>query len=111
MLQETEAQTEDKREIWLLHRNLHSVLRGSEGSRSGTLTLRYKDLRSFQLDIIGPDKVAAVATTLEDLSGVENPASSYPFFYNPGFKSLEDGWVMFRPEEEYAALVEDKQGQ
>ena len=52
-----------------------------------------------------------MATTLEELSGVENPASSYPFFYNPGFKSLEDGWVMFRPEEEYAALVEDKQGQ
>jgi len=109
-IQETETQTDEKREIWLLHRNLHSVLRGSEGSRSGTLTLKYKDLRSFYLDIIGPDKVAAVATTLEDLSGVEDPTSSYPFFYNPGFKPLTDGWYLFRPEEEYAALIQGSEG-
>ena len=104
-MQETENKTEDKREIWLLHRNLHGVLKDSEGSRSGTLSLKYKDLRSFQLDIIGPDKLVALATTLEELSGVENPASSYPFFYNPGFKALEDGWCLFRPEEEFVALM------
>jgi len=70
------------------------------------LTLKYKDLRSFQLDIIGPDKLSALAVTLEELSGVENPASSYPFFYNPGFKTLEDGWCLFRPEEEFVGLVQ-----
>ena len=70
------------------------------------MTLKYKDLRSFQLDIIKPDKLVALAVTLEALSGVENPASSYPFFYNPGFKTLEDGWCLFRPEEEFVGLVQ-----
>lgn len=110
-IQETDHKTDDKREIWLLHRNLHGVLKDTEGSRSGTLSLKYKDLRSFQLDIIGSDKLAALAVTLEGLAGVENPESSYPFFYNPGFKALEDGWCLFRPEEEFVALVQGQGGE
>ena len=96
---------DEKREIWLLHRNLFSVVKESDGPRSGTVCLKYKDLRSFQLDIIGPDKLAALSITLELLSEVENPAISYPFFYSPGFKALGDGWCLFRPEEELTVLM------
>ena len=104
---ETEADTDTEREIWLLHRLLLGVTRESEASaRSGTLTLRYKDLRILHLDIIGSDKLASLQVTLEDLIKADNPSSSYPFFYNPGlFKALEDGWHLFRPEQEFLSLV------
>ena len=104
---ETEADTDTEREIWLLHRLLLGVTRESEASaRSGTLTLRYKDLRILHLDIIGSDKLASLQLTLEDLIKADNPSSSYPFFYNPGlFKALEDGWHLFRPEQEFLSLV------
>ena len=29
---------------------------------------------------------------------------SYVFFFLTGFKALEDGWCLFRPEEEYAKV-------
>ena len=72
----------------------------------GTLVLKYKDLRQFQLDIIGQDKISALLMTLEDLINADDPTSSYPFFYNPGlFKALEDGWSLFRPEQEFMSMV------
>ena len=44
--------------------------------------------------------------TLEDLINADDPTSSYPFFYNPGlFKALEDGWSLFRPEQEFMSMV------
>lgn len=93
------------REIWLLHRNIHTIGKEADTSRSGTICLKYKDLRTFYLDIIGPDKLQALTTTLELLSGVQEATSAYPFFYSPGFKALEDGWHLFRPEEEYGKIV------
>ncbi len=30
---------------------------------------------------------------------------SYPFYYNPGFKAIEDGWTLFQPEEEFSKLI------
>lgn len=93
------------REIWLLHRGIQSVTRETDTARSGTLGIKYKDLRTFFLDIIGSDNLNALHVTLQALSGVEEISSSYPFFYNPGFKALEDGWHLFRPEEEYAKIV------
>ena len=45
--------------MWLLHRLLLSAARDPDtAARSGTVTLRYKDLRTFHLDIIGAEKVS-----------------------------------------------------
>jgi len=94
------------REIWLLHRNIQAIGRGEEsGGRSGTITLRYKDLRLIHLDIIGTDKYSALLQSLEQLAQVKEPTASYPYFYSPGFRALEDGWCLFRPEEELAKLL------
>jgi hypothetical protein len=30
---------------------------------------------------------------------------SYAFYYNPGFKAIEDGWTSFQPEEEFSKLI------
>jgi hypothetical protein len=30
---------------------------------------------------------------------------SYAFFFKPSFRALEDGWLAFEPEEEFAAVV------
>jgi len=94
------------REIWLLHRNVQAIGRGEEsGGRSGTISLRYKDLRLIHLDIIGTDKYSALLQSLEQLAQVKEPTASYPYFYSPGFRALEDGWCLFRPEEELAKLL------
>ena len=46
-------------QVWLLHRLLLSAARDPDtAARSGTVTLRYKDLRTFHLDIIGAEKVS-----------------------------------------------------
>ena len=46
-------------QVWLLHRLLLSATRDPDtAARSGTVTLRYKDLRTFHLDIIGAEKVS-----------------------------------------------------
>ena len=36
---------------------------------------------------------------------VKEPTASYPYFYSPGFRALEDGWCLFRPEEELTKLL------
>ena len=101
----------EERELWLLHRMLLSVSKDLESqARSGTLTLRYKNTRTFYLDIIGADKFALLQSTLEQLSTADNPASSYPFFYNPGlFKALEDGWSLYTPDQEFLSLTSGNQ--
>ena len=108
-LEETDGHEE--RELWLLHRMLLSVSKDLESqARSGTLTLRYKNTRTFYLDIIGADKFALLQSTLEQLSTADNPASSYPFFYNPGlFKALEDGWSLYTPDQEFLSLTAGNQ--
>jgi len=93
------------REIWLLHRGIHAVSKDNDAARSGTISLKYKNLRIFYLDIIGPESFLALYSTLTSLSRVDEATSAYPFFYNPGFKALVDGWCLFRPEEEYAKIL------
>lgn len=96
-----------EREVWLLHRMLLSVTKDHESqARSGTLTLRYKTLRTFYLDIIGADKFQLLQTTLENLMNADNPTSSYSFFYNPGvFQALEDGWSLYTPDQEFLSVT------
>lgn len=35
----------------------------------------------------------------------DNQTLHYPFFYQPAYSMLEDGWTAFRPEIEFAKLV------
>ena len=80
-------------------------------SQENILLVRYKDLRLIHLDIIGTDKYSALLQSLEQLAQVccqetavfsyylllctfqvKEPTASYPYFYSPGFRALEDGW-------------------
>ena len=66
-----EEEDTQEREVWLLHRMLLSVTKDHDSqARSGTLTLKYKTMRTFYLDIIGADKFQLLQTTLESLVSI-----------------------------------------
>lgn len=96
---------ESVEELWLLHHNVDAVERRISGMQGGSLIIKCKDFRIIQLDISNPDKFLKVATTVENLSSLDEPTKLYPFFYRPMFPILEDGWTAFRPETEYSQLV------
>ncbi|XP_023721234.1 myotubularin-related protein 9-like [Cryptotermes secundus] len=80
-------------ELWLLHHNVDAVERRISGMQGGSLIIKCKDFRIIQLDISNPDKFLKVATTVENLSSLDEPTKLYPFFYRPMFPILEDGWT------------------
>ena len=69
--------------------------------------MKYKDLRTFHLELAGGEKISQLMTSLEDLSLADSPSSSYPFFYSPGLQSAGscDGWSLFPPEQEVMAVT------
>lgn len=68
---------------------------------SGTIMLYCKDLRIFKIEISGWQEYLNVAESLERLSKLF-PSQLYPFFYRPMYTLLEDGYTLFKPEQEYA---------
>lgn len=40
---------------------------------------------------------------------IENQSLYYPFFYQPVYTAIEDGWTAFRPETEFSKLVMQQQ--
>ncbi|PSN52380.1 hypothetical protein C0J52_06724 [Blattella germanica] len=99
------SRKEGVEELWLLHHNVDAVERRLNGLLGGSLIIKCKDFRIIQLDISTPDEFSKVATTIENLSSLDDPTKLYPFFYRPMFPILEDGWTAFRPETEYSQLV------
>ncbi|EDW80020.1 uncharacterized protein Dwil_GK12345 [Drosophila willistoni] len=103
------ARQENSQELWLLHKNIDSVEKkpsmGQNIVLGGTITLKCKDLRIISLEIKYAKEFFNVAASLEALSAIQNPELDYPFFYRPMYSILEDGYTMFRPELEFAKLI------
>ncbi|KAH6928156.1 hypothetical protein HPB50_012345 [Hyalomma asiaticum] len=97
------SRTDDDKELWLLHRMVDSVERRI-GALSGSLFLKCKDFRIIQLDITGVEACNNVADTIECLSALDNPKWFHPFFYNPSFVIMEDGWSAFATEQDFAKI-------
>ncbi|XP_037502989.2 myotubularin-related protein 9, partial [Rhipicephalus sanguineus] len=97
------SRTDDDKELWLLHRMVDTVERRI-GALSGTLFLKCKDFRIIQLDITGVEACNNVADTIECLSALDNPKWFHPFFYNPSFVIMEDGWSAFTTEQDFAKI-------
>lgn len=94
----------------LLHQSIDLVEKKPNGTNSnyqngGTIILKCKDLRIFQLDIANTEEFLNVYASIERLSNLDNISYLYPFFYRPMYNILEDGYTLFKPEIEFAKLL------
>ncbi|KAJ8322021.1 hypothetical protein KUTeg_000492 [Tegillarca granosa] len=89
----------------LLHKNIDSVEKKLLGP-GGTLTLKCKNFTQLKLEFSSAEDCLNVASSIEQLSNIDDITLFYPFFYRAMFEPLEDGWQMFKPETEYARFKE-----
>lgn len=64
--------------------------------QGGSLILKCKDLRIFQLDIGNTTELSLMAQTLENLSNIQDPSLFYPFFYRHMLPVVENGYTLYR---------------
>lgn len=99
------SRKDDHEELWLLHSRVDSVEKRLSGA-GGMLTLKCKDFFMMQLDIPTAEDCLSVATSVEQLSNIDDISLKYPFFYRPMFEVLENGWDAFQPEIEFNRFKE-----
>ncbi|KAM6973277.1 myotubularin-related protein 9 [Aplochiton taeniatus] len=75
---------------------------------SGTVTIKCKDLRVFQLDIPGMEQCLNIAHSIEALSSLDCASEMYPFFYRPQDLSLKNQWGLSNPVKDFAQLGESQ---
>ncbi|XP_055345859.1 myotubularin-related protein 9-like isoform X2 [Paramacrobiotus metropolitanus] len=90
-------------EVWILHMGVDvSERRPYPAGNGGSLLVKCKDLKVYQLDIPGQLDFMNVASSVEKLSHIADIYNFYPFFFRPMFEILEDGWTAFPLESEFA---------
>lgn len=90
-------------EIWVPYKNIDSVERRI-GMDKGTLVIKCKDLKQFNITIPGVDEATNVAYSVETLSNVLDPRLQFPYFYRPKFEYSEDGWDIFSIDERHSEM-------
>ncbi|XP_049887140.1 myotubularin-related protein 9 [Pectinophora gossypiella] len=104
------SRKEGVRELWLLHKNIDCIEKkenkpSSSITQGGSLFLKCKDLRIFQLDIASSTELHQVAQTLENLAGLQNPSLFYPFFYRHMNPIMENGYTLYSVEGEFTKVL------
>ncbi|GBP41632.1 Myotubularin-related protein 9 [Eumeta japonica] len=94
----------------LLHKNIDCIEKkenkpSSGVSQGGSLYLKCKDLRIFQLDIGTTSELNLLAQTLENLSNLSEPSLFYPFFYRHMHPIKENGYTLYSIEEEFTKVL------
>lgn len=87
--------------LQLLHKSIDSIEKKENKPNSGipqggSLYLKCKDLKIFQLDICSSSELNLVAQTLENLSSLQDPTLFYPFFYRHMHPIMENGYTLYR---------------
>ncbi|XP_025090665.1 myotubularin-related protein 9-like [Pomacea canaliculata] len=95
----------DDNEIWLLHSRVDSVEKRLNAT-GNVLTLKCKDFVLLQLDIPSAEDCINVASSIEQLSNIDDITLKFPFFFRPTFEVLENGWGAFQPEMEFNRFKE-----
>ncbi|XP_078536842.1 myotubularin-related protein 9-like isoform X3 [Lissotriton helveticus] len=105
------ASEEGKQEdmvLWLLLRNVDAIeKRLGSSSSSGTISLKCKDLRVIQLEIPGMEETLNIASSIEALSSLESVMQTYPFFFRPDGRRLEEGWHLYPLQYYYQEILSD----
>ncbi|PZC87228.1 hypothetical protein B5X24_HaOG201464 [Helicoverpa armigera] len=104
------SRKEGVHELWLLHKNIDSIEKKenkpiSGVSQGGSLFLKCKDLRIFQLDIATTNELNQMQQTLENLSGLQDPGLFYPFFYRHMHPIVENGYTLYSIEGEFTKVL------
>ncbi|KPJ13750.1 Myotubularin-related protein 9 [Papilio machaon] len=104
------SRKEGVRELWLLHKNIDSIEKKENKpingmAQGGSLFLKCKDLRIFQLDIGTTPELNLVAQTLENLSNIQDPSQFYPFFYRHMHPIVENGYTLYSIEGEFTKVL------
>ncbi|OQV17473.1 Myotubularin-related protein 9 [Hypsibius exemplaris] len=93
-------------EVWILHMSVDVTERKPyPAGNGGSLLVKCKDFKIYQLDIPGQLDLHNVASSVEKLSHIADVYNFYPFFFRPMFEILEDGWTIFPLESEYAKWI------
>ncbi|KAL1132090.1 hypothetical protein AAG570_010048 [Ranatra chinensis] len=100
------SRKEGAEELWLLHDNVDAVEKKVNNTGGGSVILKCKDFRIIQLDIGPTEDFNNLVLSLERLTMLDDLTLKYPFFYRPMYTILEDGWTAFRPETEFAKLLQ-----
>ncbi|KAF9815003.1 hypothetical protein SFRURICE_010561, partial [Spodoptera frugiperda] len=104
------SRKEGVHELWLLHKNIDCIEKKenkpiSGVTQGGSLFLKCKDLRIFQLDIATTNELNQMAQTLENLSGLQDPGLFYPFFYRHMHPIVENGYTLYSIEGEFTKVL------
>ncbi|RVE49502.1 hypothetical protein evm_005843 [Chilo suppressalis] len=104
------SRKEGVRELWLLHKNIDSIEKKENKptggiTQGGSLFLKCKDLKIFQLDIASSTDLNLMAQTLENLSSLQDPSLYYPFFYRHMHPIVENGYTLYSVEEEFTKVL------
>ncbi|XP_028164559.1 myotubularin-related protein 9 [Ostrinia nubilalis] len=104
------SRKEGVRELWLLHKNIDSIEKKENKPsggvpQGGSLFLKCKDLKIFQLDIGTTAELNQMAQTLENLSGLQDPGLFYPFFYRHMHPIVENGHTLYSIEGEFTKVL------
>ncbi|CAI5450339.1 unnamed protein product [Caenorhabditis angaria] len=96
-------------EFWLLHKAVDRVLCEpifkEQPAKGGLLALKCKNFLIIIFEIGDFEACKAAARTIEALSNINGIIHDYAFFYNSPFKTLDDGWTSFDPEQEFGRLL------
>ncbi|KAJ6222771.1 hypothetical protein RDWZM_001316 [Blomia tropicalis] len=100
------SRNEDLNELFLLHSMFDVVEKKANAmSNGGTIVLKCKNFRVLTFEIVGWVEFNNIATSIEWLSNLNDPRLLYPYFYNPEFTLVQDGWTAFQIENEFSNLT------
>ncbi|CAH2099658.1 unnamed protein product [Euphydryas editha] len=104
------SRKEGVRELWLLHKNIDSIEKKENKLsggivQGGSVFLKCKDLRIFQLDIGSTTELNLVTQTLENLANIQDPTLFYPFFYRHMHPIMENGYTLYSIEGEFTKVL------
>ncbi|CAD6185600.1 unnamed protein product [Caenorhabditis auriculariae] len=95
-------------EFWILHRAIDRVLcepvSKEYPSKGGLLALKCKNFLIIIFEVANLEHCKAAARSIEALSNLNGIVHDYPFFYQVPFNVLDDGWISFDVEQEFARL-------
>lgn len=104
------SRKEGVRELWLLHKNIDSIEKKENKLsggvvQGGSVFLKCKDLRIFQLDISNTTELNLITQTLENLASIQDPTLFYPFFYRHMHPIMENGYILYSVEGEFTKVL------
>ncbi|XP_031549636.1 myotubularin-related protein 9-like [Actinia tenebrosa] len=104
------SRTQHEEELFLLHSAVESIEKKILSGEQAILTICCKNFDLVKLEFSNTEEALNVASSIEDLSVIDDSSLKYPFFYRH-LQSLseEDGWDMFSTDIEFSMMCTSTQ--